>query len=187
MSPKVISVTTFARPLRPLLLVGLLGLLGLSLAGCGSNTPKLSELSVINDEHFEVMSPYAYQTSTSKEKSCDAARKTLLSQGYQVDMKDALNLNGTKFFQPSKDHHTKLEVGVVCVETDEGTVIYANAKQTFFELKASSNSAGLGVAGMGSISLPWSASADNLVKVGEETVSDRSFYRRLFSLLSQQL
>lgn len=157
------------------------------LAGCSSNSPKLSELSVINGESFDVMTPYAYQTSATKEKSCDAARKTLLSQGYQVEMKDSLTITGTKFFQPSKEHHTKLEVGLVCVDTDEGTIIYANAKQSFFELKASSNSAGLGVAGMGSISLPWSASVDNLVKVGEETVADKGFYRRLFSLLSQQL
>ncbi|GAB2180014.1 hypothetical protein DLREEDagrD3_02370 [Denitratisoma sp. agr-D3] len=171
------------RRLRRLILLLLTGLL----AGCGSTSPKLSELSVINDERFDVMSPYAYQTSVSKEKACEAARKTLLSQGYQVDLRDALTINGTKFFQPTKDHHTKLEVGLVCVDTEEGTVVYANAKQTYFELKASSNSAGLGLAGMGSISLPWSASVDNLVKVGEETVTDKSFYRRLFSLLSQGL
>jgi len=164
-----------------------LTLLALALTACGSTSPKLSELSVINDERFDVMSPYAYQTSFNKEKSCEAARKTLLSQGYQVDMKDALTITGSKFFQPTKDHHTKLEVGLVCVDTEEGTVVYASAKQTYFELKASSNSAGLGLAGMGSISLPWSASVDNLVKVGEETVTDKAFYRRLFSLLSQGL
>ena len=174
-------MNTTRLPLLPLSLLALL------LAGCGTTTPKLTELSVINGEQFEVMSPYAFQTSETKEKVCEAARKTLLSQGYQVDQKDELHVNGEKFFQPTKEHHTKLEVGLVCVQTDEGTIVYANAKQTFFELKASSNSAGLGLAGMGSISLPWSASVDNLVKVGEETVADKSFYRRLFSLLSHNL
>jgi hypothetical protein len=39
------------------------------------------------------------------------------------------------------------------------------------------------VAGMGSISLPWLSEKESLMKVGEETVSDPDFYRRLFQLI----
>ena len=57
------------------------------------------------------------------------------------------------------------------------------ALQTRYELKTSTTSAGVSVAGMGSISLPWLADKDSLVKVGEETVADTEFYQRLFTLI----
>ena len=77
----------------------------------------------------------------------------------------------------------RLSISLVCLPSNVGTVIYANARQTRFALKAGSSSAGLSVTGIGSISLPWVADKDSLVKVGEETIADPDFYKRLFALI----
>ena len=71
----------------------------------------------------------------------------------------------------------------MCLPSNVGAVIYANALQTRYELKSASSSTGVSVAGIGSISLPWAADKEALVKVGEETVADPDFYRRLFALI----
>lgn len=41
----------------------------------------------------------------------------------------------------------------------------------------------MSVPALGSLSLPWSLDKDTLVKVGEETVTDSKFYKRLFELI----
>jgi hypothetical protein len=50
-------------------------------------------------------------------------------------------------------------------------------------MKAKGSSAGVSVAALGSVSLPWSIDKDTLVKVGEETVTSPDFYQRLFELI----
>ncbi|MPN41927.1 hypothetical protein SDC9_189482 [bioreactor metagenome] len=67
--------------------------------------------------------------------------------------------------------------------TGRDTTIYANALQTRYELKAGGSSTGLSVTGLGSISVPWPTDKNSLVKVGEETIADAEFYRRLFVLI----
>ena len=52
-----------------------------------------------------------------------------------------------------------------------------------YELKSSNTSAGLSVAGVGSVSMPWTAEKDTLVKVGEVTITAPEFYQRLFELI----
>lgn len=155
--------------------------------GCASSSPPLSALSVYPKESFGADTPFEYRLEADNESACEAGRRALLSQGYQVEQKAKALIQGQKAFQPSKEHHTRLEINLVCLAAEQGAVVYANAKQTYFELKASNTSAGLSVTGMGSISLPWVASSENMIKVGEETVSDGDFYRRLFILLSHHL
>ena len=62
-------------------------------------------------------------------------------------------------------------------------MIYANALETHFQLKSQGSNAGVSVAGLGSLSLPWSLDKDTLVKLGEETVTAPEFYKRLFELI----
>lgn len=62
-------------------------------------------------------------------------------------------------------------------------MIYANALETQFELKSRGTSAGVSVSGMGSVSLPWSADKDTLVKMGDITITEPEFYQRLFELI----
>ncbi|MBL8447612.1 MAG: DUF2242 domain-containing protein [Zoogloeaceae bacterium] len=134
-------------------------------------------------ERFDPQSPYQHFFRTNKEAACDAGRRALLSQGYVVERPSADVLQGTKFFQPDPERSTTLQVSLVCTTSGGGAVIYANARELRFALKAGGSSAGLSVAGLGSISLPWGAANENLIKTGEATVTDTDFYQRFFSLV----
>ena len=57
--------------------------------------------------------------------------------------------------------------------------------QDRYVIKKVNNSASLGVGGLGSVSLPFSATEDNLVKVGSETISDARFYASFFQLFER--
>lgn len=138
-------------------------------------------------ERFDPQSPHQHFFRTTREASCEAGRRALLSQGYVVDQPRPDLLQGTKFFQPDVEHSTTLQVSLVCTTAGGGAVIYANAREQRYALKAGSSSAGLSVAGLGSISLPWGAANENLVKVGEATVTDPDFYNRFFSLMDLEI
>lgn len=152
-------------------------LIGLQ-AGCA--TP---QTRVHGSEAFKPETPYEYWSSRNPAGACEVGKRALLSQGYQVDDSKPLRLRGEKYFQPQPSQVTQLTINLACLPSNLGAVIYANARETYFELKSSGSSAGISVAGVGSLSLPWAADKDALVKVGEETVSDPEFYRRLFDLI----
>lgn len=158
----------------------LLPLAGLLLAACASSAPP----PAYRNEAFNSESPYEYWSSREPAAACEIGKRALLSQGYQVDDSKPQNIRGEKLFQPEPDHGMRLDITLVCLASNVGAVVYANAQQTRFELKARGNSAGVSLAGVGSISLPWNANKDVLVKVGEETISDPDFYRRLFALIA---
>ena len=150
------------------------------LTGCASSKPT----PAWHAEAFSEESPFEYRTPVSSQALCSVGQRALLSQGYQLEGNEAQAVRGRKFFQPAPGHHMELGISLVCLPTPVGAVLYANALQTRYELKTSTTSAGVSVAGMGSISLPWLSDKDSLVKVGEETVADPEFYRRLFALIS---
>lgn len=160
--------------------VCLLALAGVLLAGCASAPPP----PAYRNEAFNSESPYEYWSTREPVAACELGKRALLSQGYQVDDSKPQNIRGEKLFQPLPEHGMKLNISLVCLPSNVGAVVYANAQQTRYELKARANSAGVSVAGIGSISLPWAADKENLVKVGEETISDPDFYRRLFALIA---
>lgn len=155
-----------------------LAVVGSLLAGC-STKPAAPYLT----ETFDSESPYVDWSTRDPGAACELGRRALLSQGYQVDSTHPNSVRGEKFFKPKPDQAVTLNITLVCLPSNVGAVMYANALQTHFELKSSSSSTGLSVAGVGSISLPWSSDKEALVKVGEETVSDPHFYRRLFGLI----
>lgn len=138
-------------------------------------------------ERFDPQSPFQHFFRTSREASCEAGHRALLSQGYVVEQPRPDMLQGTKFFQPDVERSTTLHVSLVCTTAGGGAVIYANAREQRFALKAGGSSAGLSVAGLGSISLPWGTANENLVKIGEVTVSDPEFYARFFSLVDLEI
>lgn len=115
--------------------------------------------------------------------ACELGKRALLSQGYQVDDGNPIRIRGEKFFQPAADRGVTLAITLVCLASNLGSVVYANGLETRYELKSSSSSTALSVAGIGGISLPWSADKEALVKVGEETIADADFYKRLFGLI----
>ena len=149
----------------------------LLLAACASPpAPYLTET-------FDAESPYVNWSTSEPTAACELARRALLSQGYLVDGTNPHSIRGEKYFQPKPSQGVTLNITLVCLPSNVGAVMYANALQTRFELKSSSTSTGVSVAGVGSISLPWSSDGEAMVKVGEETVADPAFYRRLFSLI----
>jgi len=161
---------------RPI--VSLLALTVLAgLAACSS--------PVHRQERFIADSPYEARFGVHAEATCEAARRTLLSQGYAVTVVDPLTVSGTKDFQPDEDEHVVLDLTVVCATNTGGSVAYASAVETMYALKEKSDSAGLSLSRLGSISLPWGSSKESLVKVGAETVKDADFYARFFTLMGQ--
>ncbi len=134
-------------------------------------------------ETFSTESPFQYYSSREPDGACEIGKRALLSQGYQLDTTLELNIRGEKYFQPAADKVTKLTITLVCLPSSLGSVIYANALETQFELKSRGTSAGVSVSGMGSVSLPWSADKDTLVKIGDVTITETEFYQRLFELI----
>lgn len=151
----------------------------LLLASC-TTTPTPAVYRV---EKFEVETPYQLQSDLPPLMLCEYGKRALLSQGYEVDASSPQNIRGSKFFQPQSDNQVQLRITLVCLQGKSDSTIYANALQTRYELKSGGSSTGLSVAGLGSISLPWLPDKSSLVKVGEETVNDPDFYKRLFALI----
>lgn len=134
-------------------------------------------------EAFPSQTPFQYSSTREPEEACEVARRALLSQGYQVDESKPGNIRGEKYFRPKPDEATRLSIILVYLPGNPGTTIYASGLETQFEMKSKGSSAGVSVPALGSLSLPWSLDKDTLVKVGEETVTDPEFYKRLFELI----
>lgn len=159
--------------------------LGLALltAGC-MNAPSMP-LPAYSAEKFSPDAPFELRLATGPLAACRYGQRALLSQGYQVNGTDTEAIRGTKYFQPEPKYQMQLDITLVCLPATGGTVVYASAVQTRYELKTSASNTGLSVAGVGSVNLPWSTEKEAMVKVGEETVTDPEFYSRLFELLKR--
>ena len=153
-------------------------LFALAIAGCSSTPP-----TVYRAEKFEAETPFMFHSDLPPLVLCDLGKRALLSQGYEVDASSPQNIRGSKHFQPQNDYLVQLRISLVCLPAREDSTIFANALQTRYELKSGGSSTGLSVTGLGSISVPWPTDKNALVKVGEETISDPEFYRRLFVLI----
>ena len=141
-------------------------------------------------EAFSSTSTYSRLFDASPAKTCEAARRALLSQGYVINVaKDDLVL-GQKSFQSDADSHSQMEIRVVCApENKKGeiTLAFVTALQDRYALKKTNTSASLGVGVLGSVSLPFSSSEDSMVKVASETISSEAFYDRFFDLVHRYL
>ena len=149
------------------------------LSGCSSTKVPRS----YQTEAFPSETPFQSYSSREPEEACEVAKRALLSQGYQVDESKPRNIRGEKYFRPKPDEVSRLSIILVCLPSSLGTVIYASGLETQFEMKSKGSNAGVSVPALGSLSLPWSLDKDTLVKVGEETVTDPEFYKRLFELI----
>ena len=182
---------------RALVVPFALGLvLSLGLAGCGSSKEK--KLARYEPESFASTDTHARNYPASEGKTCEAARRALLSQGYQVKDATAQQVSGVKSFQPENDVHMEVTLRVVCAKdtraagaqasaSDSSSTAFVTALQDRYTLKKVSNSAGVGVGVLGSISLPYSSSEDSMVKVASQTVTDERFYERFYALIDRYL
>jgi hypothetical protein len=99
-------------------------------------------------------------------------------------------ISASKHFQPEGEVHVQIMFNVVCVpEGGLGKVAtaYVNAIQERYALKKNPNSASVGVAAIGSVSIPLTSSDDSLVKVASETIPAGRFYDRFFALMQRNL
>jgi len=161
-----------------------LSVLGL-LSACGMFPKHLPP-----QEAFNSTSTYSRMFDATPAKTCEAARRALLSQGYVITIaKDDLVL-GQKSFQPDAESHLQMEIRVVCApESKNGDISigFVTALQDRYALKKTSNSASLGLSVLGSVSLPFSSGDDSLVKVASETISSEAFYDQFFNLVHRYL
>lgn len=123
-------------------------------------------------------------------QACEAGRRALLSQGYFINTARADLVEGSKSFQPDLESHLQMTIRMVCVP-DGGagsvTLGFVTALQDAYTVKKGNNSASLGVPTIGSLSLPFMAGSESLVKVGSQTIASEKFYDSFFDLVKGYL
>lgn len=152
------------------------------LAGCAS-TPATQYGP---QERFSSVATYARLFDASPAQTCEAARRALLSQGYLIQAASTEQVEGRKNFQPDAESHLQIFIRVVCVpDAPQGVLStgFVTAVQDRYTVKKVSNSASLGVGGIGSVSVPLTAGSEALVKVGSETIASEAFYDSFFELV----
>jgi hypothetical protein len=163
----------------------LLSVAATALAGCAA-----SKAPVFEREAFGSASTFSRVMVASGERSCEAARRALLSQGYIISVARADLVQGYKNFQPMAESHVQISFNIVCVPEFAGSehaTVFVNAVQDRYALKKTNTAAGVGVSVLGSVSLPLPGSDDSLVKVASETIVSGEFYDRWFALLERYL
>lgn len=152
----------------------LLALCVLLQAACTNNT-------VYPDERFAYDSLFKLRTDGEVAMACESARRSLLGEGYLIVSANSEGVVGRKAYKSEGKENTFIEMNVVCLPEATGSTVFATGVLSRYELKMSSSAASVGLSALGSISLPIGQSADSLVKVSEETIDDKDFYRRFFA------
>lgn len=159
-----------------------------ALCGLGGCMATASKFEV--QESFGSVATYSRLFDATPGQTCEASRRALLSQGYIITTAATDLVEGKKSFQPEAESHLQMVVRVVCVpEANDGKVSlgFVTALQDTYVLRKTNNSASVGVGAIGSVSLPFSASSESLVKVGSETISKERFYESFFDLVKRYL
>ncbi|MBS0426259.1 MAG: DUF2242 domain-containing protein [Proteobacteria bacterium] len=160
----------------------------LLLAACGSSGPR--PVKHYDPEAFDSTTTHTRTYGVAQGRTCEAARRALLSQGYLITTATAEQVIGRKNFQPEGEVHLEVEFRVVCANEqgdERGSIAFATAVQERYELKKVNSSASVGVGAIGSVSLPFNASNDAMVKVASQTLTDEGFYERFFTLIERYL
>ena len=155
------------------------------LAACAS-----PRQGVFQDEAFGETTTYSRSFRASPAQTCEAARRSLLSQGYVITSARPEGINGRKNFQPNGEVHAEIEFHVTCASDGvdgKNSIAFVNALQDHYALKKTNSAASVGLPALGSVSLPFSASDDSLVKVASQTILEPKFYDRFFSLVERYL
>lgn len=164
-----------------------LAILIAGLAACARTVP-----SAYQTERFELdATRFARHFGESPERTCDAARRALLSQGYIISEPRVGMLNGRKSFQPNVEAHIQIDFTISCIadarRAQDGATAFVSAIQERYALKRSSSSASVGVGPVGTISVPFGSTDEAMVKVASETIAAPTFYDRFFALMEHYL
>ena len=155
--------------------------------GAGCVSPRVA---IEAHESFDSGATYSRTYAAVDAQACEAARRTLLSQGYVIQVASNEQVRGRKRFQPSPELHVEVEFTVVCAREGHAgkrTITFANAIQDSYLVKKSSTSASLGLPAFGAVSLPFTGSEESLVKVASLTITSAPFYNRFFQLFERYL
>ncbi|HCQ45571.1 MAG TPA: DUF2242 domain-containing protein, partial [Achromobacter sp.] len=164
--------------------VALFACLTAILAGCSSPKPAYEREDFTQNDVFSRTFPTASTTA------CDAGRRALLSQGYNIDRFDPARVSGHKNFQGDDGLHTQINFNIDCASdgsANQRATVFANAVQDRYSIKRTSSSASVGVSVLGQVSMPFGSSDDSLVKTASQTVSRPKFYEGFFQLLQRFL
>lgn len=156
-------------------------------AGCSTNTPVVSASKF---ESFDSQETHSRLIDATPAQACEAARRALLSQGYLIAKASTDAISGRKTFQPERELTVELEMRVVCVREGrrgEIATLFVTGTEETYTVKKSSSSASVGVGMLGSLSLPFTASEEALVKVGSQTITQPQFYDRFYMLVYRYL
>ena len=162
-------------------------MVALLLAGCNT-VPPVQHYGP--QERFGSVATYSRLFDASPAHTCEAARRALLSQGYLINSASAEQVEGKKNFQPDAESHLQILIRVVCVpDTANGQISlgFVTAVQDRYTLKKANNSASLGVGAFGSVSLPFMAGSEAMVKIGSEPIAADGFYDNFFDLVRRYL
>jgi len=162
----------------------LFAILSAVLAGCTSPKPAYEREDFTQNDVFSRTFPTASTTA------CDAGRRALLSQGYNIDRFDPARVSGHKNFQGEDGLHTQINFNIDCASdgsANQRATVFANAVQDRYSIKRTSSSASVGVSVLGQVSMPFGSSDDSLVKTASQTVSRPKFYEGFFQLLQRFL
>lgn len=140
-----------------------------------------SSQAVYTGETFSSDSPFRMRADGEVSMACESARRALLGQGYLIESASTESIKARKAYKTEDTQNTFIEMNIVCLGELSGSTLYATGVLTSYALKKSTSSASVGLSALGSISLPIGQSADSLVKVSEETIDDKDFYKRFFS------
>ena len=177
-------------PLPAFARLGLAAAVPLALAACAGLTPSQPvPLVDYQPESFDA-GAFSRHYAAAPARTCEAARRALLSQGYVVTAASADHVVARKYFQPDVEHHVQLEFRVVCAPELDGrnaSVAFVSGLKDQYLVRKAKDSASVGVGGIGSLSLPIEAGMDSMVKVASETVADPGLYERFFQLLDEHL
>ena len=143
-----------------------------------------SKKAVYVDESFSNDSPFKLRVTEDVTLSCESARRSLLGQGYLIEL---ANSDEVKARKATRGENTFIEMNVVCVPESNGSTVFATGVLSSYDMKKNTSSASVGLSALGSISLPIGQSIDSLVKVSEETIDDKGFYKRFFTAVETQL
>lgn len=154
-----------------------------ALTACGGRAAD----STLIRESFDSGDTYSRTVPGPPAQACEAARRTLLSQGYAIARAGDDAVEGNKNFQPRDEEHEQLVLRISCAPRGDQALVFVSAVQDRYALKKSPTSASVGVGALGSVSLPFGSNDDSLVKVASSTVQDATFYRRFFEHLQQYL
>jgi hypothetical protein len=184
---------TLSRARRPTIALALLGfVLPLLIAGCAGMGSQ--HKGPYEPEDFDSTTTHSRSFPVSEGEACEAARRALLSQGYQINTSGLDSVNGRKSFQPAPETHLEVDFRVVCAREHPGpapgphsAIVFVTAVQDRFGLKKVNNSASVGVGVLGSLSLPFSSSDDAMVKIASQTLTDEHFYERFYELMGRFL